>query len=174
MKITTVTVGLTLAGLSLAACSGKHDATSGNAADATAAATPTMATPKPGLWQMTVAAAGMPSPMTTQVCVGAPAPGVNPFSPPPQRGQACSKNSFTKTAAGYSIDTECTMNGMTMSSKGEVSGDFSSAYTIAMKTKMTGANIPAAMQAERASTVTAKYVGACPSGMAPGTTKQAG
>ncbi|WP_174291999.1 hypothetical protein [Sphingomonas bacterium] len=33
------------------------------------------------------------------------------------------------------------MNGMTMSTTGEVSGDSSSAYTIAMKTRMTGANI---------------------------------
>ena len=135
MNTTAMTIGLTLAGLSPAACSGKHDAASGNVADSNAAATPTMATPKPGLWQMTVTAAGMPNPMTTQVCVGAPAPGVNPFSPPPQPGQACSKNAFTKTASGYSIDAESMMNGMMMSTTGEVSGDFSSAYTIAMKTR---------------------------------------
>lgn len=172
MKITSAAVGLALAGLASTGCSDKHDAASGNIASPTAPAAPAMSTPKPGLWQMTVSADGMPNPMTMQVCVGAPAPGVNPFTPPSQPGQACSKNSFSKTAAGYSVDTECQMNGMTISAKGEVSGDFSSSYTIAMKTRMAGADLPAAMQTERASTVTAKYVGACPSGMAPGSAKQ--
>ena len=108
-----------------------------------------------------------------QACVGAPVPGANPFAPPPQPGQDCTKSSYTKTASGYAIDMECKMNGMTMSSKGDVTGDLSSHYTVAMRTKMGGAALPAAMQTERASKVDAAYVGACPTGMAPGTAKQA-
>ncbi len=171
-------IGVVLASISLAACSGKHDDTASansTAADGgTASVALAASTPKPGLWQMTVSADAMPKPMVTQMCVGAPAPGTNPFAPPPQPGQTCAKNAFTKTAAGYAIDMECKVNGMTMSSKGEVSGDLSSHYTIAMKSQMGGPGIPAAMQTERASTVEAKYVGACPAGMAPGTAKQAG
>ena len=87
-------------------------------------------------------------------------------------GQNCAKNDFTKTAGGYTIALECTMNGMTMSSHGDVSGDFSSDYTTTMHTKMGGAGIPAAMQTEHVSTAEAKRVGDCPAGMAPGTVKQ--
>jgi hypothetical protein len=121
---------------------------------------------------MTVSTDSMPTPMKSTMCMGAPAPGTNPFVPPAQPGQNCSKSSFIKTATGYTVDMECSVNGMTMISKGDVGDDFSSNYKTVIKTKMTGANIPAMMQNERTSTVDAKYLGPCPSGMQPGTMKQ--
>lgn len=129
--------------------------------------------PKPGLWAMTISGDTLPKPMKSQICVGAPAPGTNPFAPPPQVGQHCAKSAFTPTASGYSIDLECAMNGVTMVSKGEVSGDFSSHYTTAMTVKMTGAQIPPSMQVDHHSTVDSTYVGACPTGMAPNTARPA-
>lgn len=169
--------------LLLGACSGKHDdaaagntAAAGNAAaavNATPAATK-LTMPKPGLWEMTVSTPGMPKPMKTQMCIGAPVPGANPFAPPPRAGQNCARSDVTRTATGYSIDMECKMNGMTMSTKGEVSGDFSSNYKTVMTTSMSGAGIPAAMQTERTSTAESRYIGACPADMKPGTAKQAG
>ena len=61
---------------------------------------------------------------------------------------------------------------MTMSTKGSVTGDFSSSYKTVMTSKMTGANVPSMMQTERTSTAEAKYLGACPADMKPGTVSQ--
>lgn len=160
----------------LAGCS-KHDAAAtGNGAAPQAAATVAAParTPRPGLWAMTVSAEGMPRPMTTQVCIGAPAPGANPFVPPPQPGQACTKQSVTQTASGYAIDMQCSMNGMTMVATGEVSGDLSTSYRTVMRTKMSGPGIPAAMQVGRTSRMESKYLGSCPAGMRPNTVRAAG
>ncbi|QYE32951.1 DUF3617 family protein (plasmid) [Polymorphobacter sp. PAMC 29334] len=177
MKIFAAATALTVSTVILpGACSAKKDdadSTSTSSSGAGAALADAKM-PKPGLREMTVSAEGMPNSMKTQMCVGAPVPGTNPFAPPPQAGADCTKNGFTKTATGYSIDIACKMNGMMMSTKGDVSGDFSSNYKTVMKTKMSGPNIPPAMQTERTSTAEAKYLGACPTGMSPATAKQAG
>ena len=49
---------------------------------------------------------------------------------------------MTPTAAGYAIDQQCAINGMTVTSTGTVSGDFASSYRVSLSTKMSGANIP--------------------------------
>ena len=181
MRVISTATCAAVAGLILlAGCSGKKADGEGNAtATAAGGGEPAAAPaggagegPKPGLWEISVSAAGMPQAVKTSVCVGEPAPGTNPFAPPPQPGQNCSKSNFTKTAGGYSIDMECSMNGMTVSTTGEVTGDFTSSYKTVMKTKVSGANVPAAAQAETTSTADAKYVGECPAGMKPGEAKQ--
>lgn len=178
MRLYSIVVGVTLPGLILlGACSGKHDDAAGNSAATTpdrAVALADTKMPKPGLWEMTVSAEGMAQPMAMRLCVGAPAPGTNPFAPPPQAGQDCKKNAFVKTGAGYTIDIECKSNGVTMSTKGEVTGDFSSGYTTIMKTRMSGPGIPAELQTERTSTAESKYLGACPADMKPGAAKRMG
>lgn len=161
--------------LMLSACSGGEKANDGAAANDTAAAGDTATAsvdappaPKAGLWEMKITAAGMPAPQATKVCVGEPAPGTNAFTPPPGAGQTCAKNSVTKVAAGYEIDSECTIQGMTATSKGSLTGDFSSAYKIEMATKMSGPNLPAAAQQEVKTVIDAKYLGDCPADMKPG------
>ena len=164
-----VLIGCIAASLVLLPACSKTDTASGDkGASAPAAAAATM--PKAGLWEMAVSAPGMPKPVATKVCLGEPAPGSNPFAPPPQAGQTCAKNTHAKTASGYTFDMECTMGGMTFASHGEVTGDFSSSYKTDMTTKMSGANIPPAMK-ETHTTVDAKYLGACPSDMKPGQAK---
>ncbi len=176
MRTTIIATYLVLGAASLAGCSAKQNgATSSASSTTTTPSTPAAVAsnmPKPGLWQMTVTGSSMPSPMTTKMCMGAPTPGANPFTPPPQAGQTCAKNAVTKTADGYAIDQQCTVNGMTMSTKGSVSGDFSSSYKTVMTSKMTGANVPTMMQTERTSTAEAKYLGACPADMQPGAVSQ--
>ncbi|MET0272254.1 MAG: DUF3617 family protein [Phenylobacterium sp.] len=122
--------------------------------------------PKAGLWELTVTAAALPEATKMQVCVGEPTPGSNPFTPP-QPNQTCAKNNVVRTAGGYAIDMECASSGMTMAIKGDVTGDFSSAYRVDMTTTLSGANVPAG-QPPIKSAVDAKYVGACPAGMTPG------
>lgn len=167
---------MSLSLLLLAACSGGGNGGE-NAAAATETATAsegpapnTGAMPKAGLWEMKVTAAGMPQAQATKVCLGETAAGANPFTPP-TAGQNCSKNSVTKTATGYDIAMECTANGMTVASNGTVSGDLTSAYKVEMKTKMGGANLPAAAQQEIKTIIDAKYLGDCPADLKPGQTQ---
>jgi hypothetical protein len=162
--------------LALGACSGKSDQAGGNASGSTAVPATQEAAiarmPKAGLWKMTVTAAGMPQPMTMRTCFGEPAPGANPFAPPPQPGQNCSKNSIVPTADGYTIDMACTANGMGMAIQGTVSGDFSTRYKTELTTKMSGPNLPPAAQQAVKSSADAEYLGACPADMKVGETKQ--
>lgn len=167
-----ILVGTAVGLMLLGGCSGKSDKTGSNAT--TAASTPariTPRTPKAGLWSMTVTAAGMPNPMTMRTCMAATAPGSTSFTPPPQPGQTCAKSSVVPTAAGYTIDTECSANGVTMAIQGTVSGDFSTSFRTDLVTRMTGANMPAAAAAGAKSSVDAKYLGACPTDMKPGETR---
>ena len=170
----------------LGACSGKKseggsaeangtataDTNSTAPAPAASADAGAVASPKQGLWEMKISAANVPQPQVMSVCVGAPAPGANSFAPPPAAGQTCTKNAVTKTASGYDIDSECTANGMTVASKGTVSGDFSSDYKIDMSSKISGANVPAAAQQEMKTSIEAHYKGACPAAMKPGEVKR--
>jgi len=181
MRKTMMFAGMAGAVLLLGACSGgkpEGGAADGNAAASTEAAPGSAsaegsapASPKEGLWEMKVTAAGAPQPQVMKVCVGAPAPGSNGFTPPPSAGQSCSKNSVTKTADGYAIDSECTASGMTVTSKGTVTGDFSTSYAVDMSSKMSGPNIPAAAQQEMKTKIEAQYLGACPADMKPGQSK---
>lgn len=160
--------------LLLGGCSGGEKSETSAQANATgtevaaAASADAPAAPKEGLWEMKTSAAGMPQAQAVKLCVGAPQPGANPFTPPPAAGQACSKNAVTKIADGYQIDSECTANGMTATSKGTVTGDFASAYKIEMATKMGGPNVPAAAQQEIKTVIDAKYLGECPADLKPG------
>lgn len=159
--------------LLLGACSGKSDTAGNEAAIAsnTTQAAAVARMPKAGLWEMTMTAAGLPAPMKMQTCLGEPAPGSNPFAPPAPPGQNCARNKITPTSDGYTIDMECSANGMTTSVAGTVAGDFNSKYRVDLTTKVAGANLPAAAQKEVKSAVDSTYVGACPAGMKVGETK---
>ena len=181
MRFTTASATVFMLGAAalLAACSGKSggsssSTTTSSSSTTTASAPAAGAFPKAGLWEMSATSSMTPTPMKTKVCMGMPAPGSNPFAPPKSSaaGGACAKNEVTKTADGYAIDMQCAQNGMTMATTGTVTGDFSSSYKTVMTTKMTGANVPAMMQNGTTSTVEAKYLGACPSGMSPGAVSQ--
>lgn len=165
-----------IAGLTvLGGCSGKTDQATGNTTTSAMSTTTTTTStavarrmPKPGLWEMTVSAMGMPEAMKLRTCIAAPAPGANPFTPPAQPGQKCAKNSVEPTATGYAIDMECSANGMTTAIQGSVSGDFSTSFRTDLMTKMTGADMPPEARAGVKSSVDARYVGACPADMKPG------
>lgn len=169
----TAIVGLLLLG----GCSAKDEAGGNTAVAATTEPAATVAEakmPKPGLWTMTMSGEGMPRAVSVQACLGAPAPGANPFAPPSQPGQQCTTPNPTRTPTGYAIDISCKINGITVVSKGNVTGDFASSYKTVMETTMTGPGIPAEAQVTRTSTVEAKYQGACPADMKAGAVRQAG
>lgn len=128
-------------------------------------------TPKPGLWTMTVTASGIPRPMASKSCVGAPKPGDIPFAPPPRSGLSCTKTSLTTTATGLAVATTCTAESMTIAMTGKITGDLTTSYTNVMTTRVSGPNLPPGVPTEHSMTLTAKYLGACPAGMAPNTSR---
>lgn len=161
----------------LGACSGKSDQAGGNTTTTTTTSTTTPAAaaarmPKAGLWEMTVTAASLRAPMKSQICMPEPTPGSNPFAPPTQSGQTCAKNVITPTATGYTLDMDCEMSGMKVAIAGTVSGDFTTNFKTETTTTMSGPNVPPAAAKGVKSTLEAKYIGACPSGMKPGESKQ--
>ncbi|MES2059296.1 MAG: DUF3617 family protein [Pseudomonadota bacterium] len=153
----------------LGACSGGNKANDTASKDGGAPAAPAAAAavkmPKAGLWEIKTTSMGVTVP-AVKVCVGETKPGENPFMAK-QPGMNCAKNNVTSTAGGYDIDAECTMNGMTVATKGSVTGDMSSAYKVEMTSKMSGANLPAAAQQETKMVMDATYQGACPATVQP-------
>jgi len=160
--------------LTLAACSKKEDkapaaeasaSASGGNASATAgpAALPKR---KPGLWSHTIAASG--ANQTMQICIDADTDAKMSLWGQAVGKDMCSKNAVTAVPGGYAFESECDMGDMGhVVSKGAVTGDFGSAYTVKTTSTTTGSSMP---QANTTSdmTLTAKWEGACPAGMTGG------
>jgi hypothetical protein len=86
---------------------------------------------KPGLWAMKIAhnGSGLPE-LTMQHCTdGTTDKDMNNVVSPMAK-QICSKQDLQKTTTGYVADSVCSMGGGTMTAHSEITGDFSSAYTV--------------------------------------------
>lgn len=126
-----------------------------------------MPTRKPGLWEIRmVDAATKAAGMTMQQCTDAATDKDLTSNLSPMAKQTCSKNDVKKTAAGYMTDAVCTVNGMSMTSHSDVTGDFNSAYTVHVTSKVSGA--PANVPQETTMTVEAKWLGPCKPDQKPG------
>ena len=124
-------------------------------------------TRKPGLWEIRlVDAASKAAGMTMQQCTDAATDKDLTSNLSPMAKQTCSKNDVRKTAAGYMADAVCTVNGMSMTSHSDVTGDFNSAYTVQVTSK-TG-DAPSGAPRETTMTVEAKWLGPCKPGQKPG------
>ncbi len=156
--------------LALAACSKKADtpAATGEAKPA-AAAMPSMTTPpsrKPGLWSQTMSSADMNQ--TMKVCLDADTDAKMSVWGQAMGKDMCSKNSFSRTPGGWSFESVCAMGEAgTVTSKGVVTGDFNSAYTVKISSTTTGSSMPQANGAHEMS-LNANWEGACPAGMKGG------
>lgn len=86
---------------------------------------------KPGLWQMKLVhkGSGLPE-LSMQHCTDATTDREMNNMVSPMAKQICSKQEVRKTATGYVADSVCSINGGTMTSHSEITGDFNSAYTI--------------------------------------------
>lgn len=153
-----------LAALTLAACSQGSDTTEGEKAGqaSTVAPSASMDGPKPGLWRVTTAMAGMPggaAPAPVETCITSAtfeAPGGSAATP----GATCTTQPFRRDGDAMVSSTVCEMQGgMKSESAIRVSGDFSSRYTMEVKSKMTGAPAP---MPETTMTMTAERIGDCP------------
>jgi hypothetical protein len=136
-----------------------------------AVAQPAMPSRKAGLWQQTITTgkAGKPQPpMVTTICLDASVDKAMSVFSQGAGQQSCTSNSVTRAGAGYRFASTCKFAGAgVINTQGTVSGDFGSAYSVQMNSVVTGAAM-AAMNGASATTIAAKWLGACPAGSKPG------
>lgn len=122
-------------------------------------------TRKPGLWESNMSGmAGAPA-MTVKQCIDAKTDQLSQAAVQP--GATCSKREIKKVAAGYELDTVCTISGIKAEGKGLISGDFVTKVTVDMTTTMSG--IPG--QAQPVVTkmnIASTRTGDCGPGQSPG------
>jgi hypothetical protein len=122
---------------------------------------------KAGLWEMKMVRSGSSLPdMTMQHCTDATTDKEmsNAFSPVAK--QTCSKQDIRKTANGFVSDSVCSMAGGSITTHGDIVGDFNSAYTVKTTSHIEGG--PAGMPRDTAMTIEAKWLGACKPDQKPG------
>lgn len=158
--------------LALAACSKKDKAAAPTGEGAPAAANAPAAGPlampkrKPGLWSQTMVNEG--TTQTVQICIDADTDAKMSVWGQQVGKDMCSKNTFAAAPGGYSFESECDIGNMGhVVSKGAVTGDFNTSYTVKMTSTTTGSSIPQA-NATSQMTLTAKWDGACPADMKGG------
>jgi Protein of unknown function (DUF3617) len=121
---------------------------------------------KAGLWEMKVLRAGSPTPeMTMQHCTDANTDRQMSTSFSPSK-DICSKQDVQKTATGYVTDSVCGVAGMAITSRAEITGDFNSAYTV--KSTSHSERGPNGAPRDSATTIEAKWLGACKADQKPG------
>jgi Protein of unknown function (DUF3617) len=115
---------------------------------------------KAGLWEIKMVRTGGPlSEMTMQHCTDETIDKQMTSTFQPMSQQLCSRNDTVKTGTGYTTDSVCTINGMSMTSHADISGDFNSAYTVKVTTHSQGG--AAGASRDSAMTLEAKWLGAC-------------
>ena len=124
-------------------------------------------TRKAGLWEMKVVRSGTSVPdMTMQHCTDATTDKEMSTAFSPSGKDVCSKQDIQKTATGYVSDTVCGVAGMTITSHAEITGDFSSAYTV--KSTSHSERGPSGAPRDSTTTIEAKWLGACKPDQKPG------
>ena len=124
-------------------------------------------TRRAGLWEITVEREGMP-PQVMQQCTDAETDkSMNAFGGG-MGAELCSKQDIRKVGTTLVINATCKIGPMTSVSHSVVSGDFNSNYTVKVTSKIEG--LPAAAQAMAggATTIQARWVGACNPNQRPG------
>jgi hypothetical protein len=122
---------------------------------------------KAGLWEMKVLNATAAKPeMTMQQCTDESTDKDMSTSFSPMSKDLCSKQDLQKTATGYVSDSVCTVAGMTIKSHAEIIGDFNSAYTVKSSSHSEGGMAGAGR--DSATTIEAKWLGACNADQKPG------
>ena len=117
----------------------------------------------PGLWESkSTSADGV---TTAKQCVGE---GTDAAAVSAMGGnRQCSKNEVTRTADGWSSETECKIGEITAVSRGTFSGDFKSEVRTELETTLTG--LPGqSSPTPRKTVIEAKRLGDCEPGQKPG------
>jgi hypothetical protein len=122
---------------------------------------------KAGLWEMKLVRAGSPLPvMTMQHCTDATTDKDMATASSPMAKEICSRRDIQQTATGYAMDSVCSVAGVSMTTHSEITGDFSSAYTV--KTTTHSDRVVAGLPKDATTTIEAKWLGACKADQKPG------
>jgi hypothetical protein len=122
---------------------------------------------KPGLWEVKMARSGSPVPaMTMQHCTDETTDKAMSTAFQPMSKEICSKHEVQQSAAGYVSDSVCNVAGVAMTSHSDITGDFNSAYTV--KTTSHSERGRPGMPSDSATTIEAKWLGACKPDQKPG------
>jgi hypothetical protein len=120
---------------------------------------------KAGLWEMKMVKSGSPLPsMTIQHCTDETIDKEMSATFSPMSKEACSKREIQKTATGYVSDSVCSASGVSMTTHSDITGDFSSAYTVKFTSHTEGVVGPH----DITSSIEAKWLGACKPDQKPG------
>jgi hypothetical protein len=115
---------------------------------------------KAGLWEMKLARSGSALPeLTMQHCTDESTDKDMAIAASPLSKEICSKRELQKTATGYVSDSVCSVAGISMTSHAEITGDFSSAYTV--KTTTHSDRPVSGLPTDHTTTIEAKWLGAC-------------
>ena len=156
--------------MALAACSKKTEtaAATGDAAPTAAAAPAALTSPKrkPGLWSHSISSAG--TTQTMKVCLDADTDAKMTVWGQAVGDNTCEKSTFKPAPGGWSFESVCAMGQAgTITSKGSITGDFNSAYTMKISSNTVGAAYAQANGAHETN-MSAKWDGACPADMKGG------
>ena len=125
-------------------------------------------TRRAGLWEVTITHDGRNTPpQTMQQCTDAETDKLMNAFGGALSADMCSKQEIKKAGATLVINAVCQVGPMKSTSQSVVSGDFSSNYTVKVTSKLEG--VPAKVQdVGGATTIQARWVGACKAGQRPG------
>jgi hypothetical protein len=117
-------------------------------------------TRKAGLWEIIMTSSEGRTTNMSQCVDEATDKLMSAFSNPMMQSM-CSRNTFEKTATGYSGESTCTIAGRTVTSRADVIGDFNSAYTVRVTS---GGDVGSS----GGMTMSARWAGACTADQKPG------
>ncbi len=126
---------------------------------------------KAGLWELKMAIEGqtMPVPAMKQ-CTDAASDKVMNSNFGGSAAEACSKQDFTKTATGMTVDSVCKFGDSTTITHAVITGSFDSAYKVDVNSKREGGpplpGVPPSGSTQM--TIEAKWLGPCTAGQKPG------
>jgi hypothetical protein len=126
---------------------------------------------KVGLWQLTMTFEGRSTPPhVTQQCVDAETDKLMNSIGGGIRQGTCSKQDLSRVGSTIVVDSVCQVGPATTTSRGVITGDFNSAYTIKSTSKREGGPaIPGAPAGDTTTmTIDAKWLGACKADQKPG------
>lgn len=119
----------------------------------------------PGLWESTTSVmAGMPV-IKIKQCVDARTDQLTQVAVQP--GAQCAKSQVRRIPAGYEIETDCKVSGMSVAGKGLITGDFATRIRMEMTSTMSGIpGQPGGMTTKIV--IEARRIGDCEAGQKPG------
>lgn len=126
---------------------------------------------KPGLWQVAMQMQGAPGPMSTTQCVDAKSDEELQRRGFSDANAQCKPPTVKRSGGVIDVQTDCTAREGQSQISARFTGDMQTSYKVDGRISF---NPPRAGLREASMQMDAKYLGACPAGMAPGELRMAG